>query len=245
MTRVEEQCYRRREFIKRFEIDKEKFNYYQNIIVVERPKNSGRIFITADVGDNQTEILIHSEVDDKYKYLYNITLYKLTKDEQLDVFKFLIQELQANVIGVDCGDAMGRVLCDDLEKLYSKENVVRYMGQAKIDVDFEKDEKNNIIFRDGKPVFKKEYMAEWASYLLKVNLHNGRHVIPFDGRLDEQLSNLISRFSGNRKLTQCVLEDDHLFNAWKVLEISIFLKKDFNKTLPMAEENPIGAIGFI
>ena len=119
------------------------------------------------------------------------------------------------------------------------------MGQAKIDVDFEKDEKNKIIFKDGKPVYRKELMSEYAVYLLKKNLYSGRHIIPFDGRLDEQLGSLVSRFVGNSKSTQCTLEDDHLFNAWKVLEIAIFLKKDFNKTLPMAQENPIGAMGFI
>ena len=126
--------------IKRFEINKDRFNRFEDIIVVDRPKNAERIFIDADVGDNQTEIVVHSEVADKYNYLYRISLYNLIKDEQFEVMDWLIQKLKANVIGLDCGDALGRILADDFEKKYSKDNVVRYAGASKLPVDFEKDE---------------------------------------------------------------------------------------------------------
>jgi len=238
-------CYHKNIEIKRFEIPKTRFKRFKDIIIVERPKNTGRIFVCADVGDNQTDIIVLSEVEEKYNYLYNITLYGLIKDEQLEVFKYVIEKLEANVIAVDCGDALGRILADDFEKLYSKDNVVRYMGQSKINVGFEQDEEGKVIFKKGEPIYRQEYMAEWAVRRLKVLLYGDRCNLPIDHRFDIQFNALISTISGARKIYNCTNEDDHMFNAWKTFSIAQWLKKDFNQTPRMKQEWATGVSSWV
>jgi hypothetical protein len=147
--------------LKVFEIKKDSFNYFKNLIIVERPKNAERLFINADIGDGAggTEIIVHSEVSNIYHYLYRIALYSLTADEQLEIFEYLIQKLQANVIGIDCGDGTGRAIYRRLEKKYSKNNLVYYSGAEKIGIDFKKDENNKVILDNGKPIFVEEFMS--------------------------------------------------------------------------------------
>jgi hypothetical protein len=245
MERVKQNCYLKKRKIIRFEINKNKYKNFRNYIVVERPKNADRMFLVSDVGDNVTEIVILSEVEKNYNYLYNITLYNLIKDEQEEVFKWLIDKINANVVGIDCGDALGRILCDGLEKKYSKENIVRYAGASKINVDFERDEKGEIIFKKGKPVFKQEFMSEWSINWFKNLLYNGRIKLPQDFKLETQLSSVISSQSGTRRIYACICQQgDHLFDTFRVFSVSQWLKKDFNQTKPMGSNNwGIGLFG--
>jgi hypothetical protein len=245
MDRIKE-CYQDQKEIKKFEIPKERFERFRDFIVVERPKNAERIFLDADVGESAgTEIIIHSEVGEKYNYLYNITLYNLTHNEQLEIFKWLIEKLQVNIIGIDCGDALGRTLADNLEKSYSKDNVVRYAGASKIAVGFEKDKAGNQILKDGKPVFRKEYMSEWSVNRLKVLLYETRCNIPMDYKFDIQFTSVISMRSGTRIIYECVNEQAHLFDAWRVFAISQWLKKDFNQTQPIKKSWGTGASSWV
>jgi hypothetical protein len=237
MERVKD-CYQERKEIKSFEIKKDRYKHFKDFIVVERPKNADRIFICLDVGESAgTEIIILSEIGEKYNYLYNITLYNLIKDEQLEILTWLIDKLEANVVGLDCGDAMGRVLADDLEKKYSKDNIVRYAGATKLEVGFEKDQNNKILMKAGKPIYRLEFMSEWSVRRLKVLLYETRVSVPIDYKFDMQFNSVISTTSGTRKIYACVSETgDHLFDAFKVFAISQWVKKDFNQTPKMSQE---------
>jgi hypothetical protein len=228
-------CYNNKKQIKKFEIKKDRFANYKNFIVVERPKNAERIFVCADIGESAgTEIIILSEIENNYNYLYNISLYNLTHDEQLEIFKWIIETVQANIVGLDCGDAMGRTLADHLEKSYSKDNIVRYAGATKIDVDFEKDEQGRAIFKKGIPQFRQEFMSEWCVQRLKALLYETRLNLPLDYKFDKQLSAVISMTSGTRRIYACPCEaGDHLWDAFKVFAICQWLKKDFNQTKPI------------
>jgi len=242
MVRFQEQCVMPKKEIKRFEIQKKQFSYFDSLIVVERPKNAERIFINADIGEGAgTDIIILSEIGDHYVYLYNIILYSMTRKEQLKIFKWLIQKMKANVIALDCGDAMGRNLADDLEDAYSKENVVRYDGGAKIKVGYETEKNGDIKMENGKPVYRYEYMKEWSVNRLKVIFYEGRCKIPKDYKLEAQLSVVISTTSGTRKIYECVHSSgNHLFEAWRVFFIAEWLKHSFNDT-PIMVGNAWGA----
>lgn len=243
MERIREMCYKYNrkgnaiEKIKRFEVPKERYGYYKNMVVVERPESAERIFIDTDVGEKVSEIIIHAEMKDKYKYLYNIVLYNLTDEEQYEILKWLAQKLQANVIGVDCGDGMGRAIYRRLEKIFPKENLVWYDGSSKLDVDFAKDESGNIVMEKGEPTYQQEYMSEWSVKRLQDLLYSGRCYVPEDHKFDSQFSVVVSMMSGQRIKYKCVSQSgDHLHDAWRVFAISQWLKKDFNNTKPVQSE---------
>jgi len=231
--------------IKRFEITKETYSMFKNLIVVERPINAERIFICSDIGESAgTDIIILSEVGNKYNYLYNIVIYNLTHIEQFELIKWLVEQLSANIIGIDCGDGTGRAVYRECEKIYPKENLVWYDGSMKINVDFEKDSQNKVVFEKGQPKYKQEYMSEWSVRRLKTLLYENRVNLPTDYKLDMELNSVISMQSGTRTVYACVCEaGDHLFDAFKVFSIAQWLKNDFNLTKPLNRNWGIGVIG--
>jgi hypothetical protein len=240
MQRIADNCYITNkngdftEQIKRFEITKETYPYFRNLIIVERPENADRIFINSDIGEKVTEITIHSELGDKYKYLYNIVLYNLTHLEQLEVFKFLARKTNMNVLGLDCGDGMGRAIYRELETIFPKDNLVWYDGSKKLEVGFETDDDGKVIMEKGKPVIHEEYMSEWSVKRMQDLFYSGRVLIPDDPKLRTQISAVISMKSGNRMIYKCLTDSgDHAFDNWKVFAIAQWLKKDFNKTKPV------------
>jgi len=236
MARIRKACYvenkgRNKAEIKRFEISKEDYPFFRNRIVVERPSNAERIFISSDVGEKVTEIIVHSEIGDTYHYLYNIVLYNLTEPETEEVFDFIIKKLKANVIALDCGDGKGRALYARLEKKHSTDNLVWYSGNTKLDVDFEYEENKDIKIEKGKPVYRQEFMSEFSVQQLQNMLYGGRVKIPEDFKFAAQFSVVMAFVSGTRIKYKCVSQTgDHLFDAHRVFAIAVFLKKDFNAT---------------
>jgi hypothetical protein len=231
MERVRRLCVDELKTIKTIEISKEQFKFFRQFIVCDRPSNSERIFIDSDIGIHTTEINVFSEVDDKYEYLYNITLHMLTDDEQADVFKYLAGMLQANVIGIDCGDGMGRAIYNELEKTISKENLVWYDGKEKVTVGFEVNDKGEILFDQGVPVPKQERMAEWSVKVLKDLFYEGKLIIPEDYKFLSQFGQVISMISGDKILYRCNSpQGDHLFDSFRVFAIAYWLRSNANKT---------------
>jgi len=243
MERVED-CYQTRKKIKRFELKKTQFQNFKSLLVVERPKNADRIFIVGDIGDGGggSDINIFSEVGNDYYWLYNIVLYKMTEEEQYNIFDYLVEQTQANILGFDCGEACGRGLYDRFEKRGYKDNLVWYAGNKKVAVGFEKNDKGKpVIDKKGKLITKEEFMSEWAIKRLKILLYESRLHIPFDHKFDSQFSSVVSMNSGTRKMYACISETgDHLFDCFKVLAIAQWLKKDFNSTPSMLSKIGLG-----
>jgi hypothetical protein len=155
----------------------------------------------------------------------------LTDDEQAQIFKYLAQSLHANVVGIDCGDGMGRAIYNELEKYIPKDNLVWYDGSMKIAVGFETDDKGQLVYKDCAPVIKQEIMAEWSVQRLKTLFYDGRLIIPEDYKFMSQFGQVISCVSGTRVLYKCASpQGDHLFDSFKVFAIAQWLKADFNAT---------------
>ena len=229
--------------LKIFEIKKDMFNYFKNIIVVERPKNSERIFIAGDIGDGAggSELVILSEIGNKYYYLYRIALINLKQEEQFEIIDWLIQKMEANVVALDGGDGTGRGIFNLLTKKYPTANLVLYKGTEKIGIDWKRNEKNEFITENGKPVFLEEFQSEWSVRHLKSLLYEGRIIMPTDFKFEKQLNYVIARTVGTRMCYQCVSPDgDHVFDAFKVFSIAQWLKKDFNSTPKLSQNAGIG-----
>jgi len=213
--------YNTKKTIKHIEVSKENFGNFENIIIVERPLNSDRLFVCADIGEAITEIVLVSEVNNKYYYLYNITLYNLSDKEQFKIFKYIGEKTSANLIGLDVTDGMGRAIYRSLEEVFPKENLCWVGFNEKIRVEIEKDDKDNVILKDGKPVWKEEYVDSWSVKRLRDLLYEeGKFELPLDYKFDSQLNQVIATQSGNRTLYTCISAEDHLFAAFRVFGIT-------------------------
>jgi len=242
MQRVRAAAIREHKTLQIIEITKDRFKHFKNFCIVVRPPNSERIFISSDIGLNVTEINIISEVAGQYEYLYNITLNNLIDDEQSDIFKFLIQTLQANVIAIDCGDGMGRAIYNELEKTVPIDNLVWYAGTNKIKIGFMTDKEGNVLFENGKPIIKEEFMSEWAVKRLKDLLYSGNLIIPEDFKFITQIQKVVAFTVGTRVTYKCVSQlGDHLFDSFRVFAIAEWIKANANLTPNLSEEWGCGA----
>lgn len=234
--------YNPKKILKTFEINKEKFPNFENILILERQKNAEYLYITADIGESApTEIIIVQQVNGSFKYTHNITLHNLTDKEQAKIFKYLGFLLEANFIALDTTDGTGRSIFHSLEESFPRVNLSWVHFAEKIAVDVEKDDKGNIVFKDGLPVYKEEYVEAWSIKRLKDLLYElGKWELPMDYKLDSQLNSVIAVQSGNRTTYQCLAPEDHLLAAFRVFAISQWQnefvntpkikKKTFNKS---------------
>lgn len=216
--------YNSNKVLKHIEINKENFSNYEYDIIVERASNASNVYIAVDVGENVSEVIIIFEVNNCYQYKYNITLYNLTDKEQFKILRLLGEKLSANFIGLDTSDGMGRAIFRSLEEIFPRENLVWCAFQEKIKIGIEKDEEGRDIFKEGKPVYKEEFVDGWSIKRLKDLLYDeGRIEIPLDYKLDNQLNSIIATQSGNRTVYTCLSSEDHLLAAWRVWAISEWL----------------------
>jgi hypothetical protein len=235
------ECYNDTTEIKNIEINKTTFSYYQDLLIVDKPKDAECTYIATDISDiGTTETVIIFDTLSGLKYRYNITMLGLTDEQIYLVLKFLGEKLGANVLALDCGEAAGRGVSRRLLKDFSAENIFEYAGNKKIVVEFERTKDNYLKYDTaGKAIVKEEFMSEWAVQIIKEIFYNKRIDIPIDHKLDEQLSKLVSTKSGNRVL-YAISGEDHLFDAFKVFccawwqnhlsIISPIKKKKFCKT---------------
>lgn len=222
-------CYDSNKTIKRFEINKERCKYYQQLLVLERPKNATQIFVSADVGDGKggSNIIIIAEINGKYYWLYDIILYRLILTEQLDIIKYILSKMSFDYFSVDCGDALGRAIADNLENVFGIERIVRYAGVEKVDVEPEKNERGEVIFREGKPVYRQEFMSEWSIHHLRKLIYDEKLQLPLDYKFDNQITSIVATYKSNRILYECISETgDHLIDSFKVFSILDWIKKE-------------------
>lgn len=218
--------------IKHFEITKDNFVNFQNILILDKPKGVESCYIAADIGETApTEIIIMFRLDGKFYYHYNITCYNLTDKQQSDLFIHIISILEANVIGLDTTEGTGRAIYRQISTIAPLDNLVACSFNEKVDIDFDKDEKGIVKFDgNGKPLFKQEYVSEWTVKSLKTLFYDGKIKCPIDYKLDKQLNSVIANQSGSRTVYTVVSEEDHLFSAFKVFALCVWKKefKDIN-----------------
>jgi len=229
-------CYNEDKDIKQFEITKKDFAFFESKLIVDRPKGIDEVHIYADIGETApTEIGIFFRRGENYKYVYNVTVYGLTDKEQPRIFRYLAQKLDASVIGIDTTDGTGRSIYRTLNENYPLENLVYCSFSEKLAVDFEKDNDNRIIIKDGKPIIKEEYVSEWSIQYLKSLFYEGRVELPMDYKLITQLTSCIASTSGNRIVYSVAGSEDHLLAMFRVFAIGIW-QKHFKKLNPLGEK---------
>lgn len=248
MERVRLNCFNYKKSITRFEVDKNSYSFYQNNLIVERPINCNRLFICADAGEGGgTEITIFSEVKptvgekSKFHYIYNITLYSLSDDEQKVLFKWLVNKLSAEVISIDCTDQLGRAIYRFLDKEFGKERMVWCGFNEKIPVEVDTDELGHALRdKEGNLIYKEEYQINWSVKNLKDLFYEGRVDLPIDHRLEEQLSAVQIVPRGNSTTYVCVAKEDHLYQSFQTFGLA-YWNTEFINIKPI--ERPKLSIG--
>jgi hypothetical protein len=206
--------------IKGFEINKNNFYRYKEIIVVDRPNNVERVWVCLDKGEGAvpTEVIVLFEINGIYKYEYNITTFKLSPTEDDEVVEFIIEQVKANIVGIDHTSGGGKAMLSHLAKKYP-ENIKAVDFNSKINIDFDKDEKGNIKYDSkGNPEYKAEYVVDWSIQRLKHLFYNKKISALYDNKLDQQFDGITVMKSGQRTVYGSKVAN-HLHQAFQVFSI--------------------------
>jgi hypothetical protein len=243
MERVRD-CYHSKLGIKCFEINKDNFFRHKEIIVLDKPNNIEEVIIALDKGEGAapTEIIVLFKINGVYLYHYNITCYKLKVDEDEDVVNFVIESLKANIIAIDITSGTGKSLFSGLSKKYP-ENIVGVSFNEKINIDFERDSNNKIIYdNNGKPTYRQEYIVDWSIQQLKNIFYNKKISCFIDMKLDSQINGVVVMKSGMRTIYGYKTVN-HLFQAFQVFAIAHWLT-EFKNIQPIQRKNRLGTGAF-
>jgi len=220
-------------------------NLLERKLIIERLNNASFTFISSDFGENITEIIVVFELPKEgenpfYKYIYSITLFKMTPDEQSQIFEYLIEKLQAEYTGIDCSDSGGKQVYRNLNKKYDSSKLCWVAFQEKIEVDLKYDEKGNPIRnKEGQLEYEQEYMSDWSISRLKKIFYSEQIDCLYDPQMDKEFNNMISSKNLRVKYKSKINRDHRhqAFQVWAIME----WKKDLEKrTKPSANKSNWG-----
>lgn len=234
MDRVKK-CYDEKKEIKHFEVSKKNYDDFKGLLFLERPSNCENLYICSDIGDggSPSEVIILSETNNVFHYIYKISLFNLTDEEQYEVFKWLAENLNANIISLDTTDGTGRAIYRRLEKVFPKENLVYCHFGEKIDVALKIDDDGKpVLDNENNPVYEREYVSEWSVKHLRDILYNGVIKINLDYDFDEQINKVVKISTGNRTIFKCLASKDHVFQSFQTFAIAHW-HNEFNSTAPI------------
>jgi hypothetical protein len=241
------ETYKKDVAIKAFEINRDNYFRYKEILVLERPANAESLHVHLDIGEGgaPTEIIVLPKINGIYRYIYNITVFKISPDEQKDLVKHIIEILKANVIGIDVTSGGGKALFSSLSKDYPN-NIFGVAFNENIDIDFEKDSSGNVQYsNDGKPKLKQERVDAWSIQCLKNIFYNKKIKCLFDMKLDAQFDSVIVTSSKQGKILYGCKIENHLHQAFQVFAIVDFLT-EFAHINPIESRKPgLGVFGSI
>lgn len=228
--------------IKSFEINQNNIYRFKEIIIVDRPSNVEEVWVASDIGEGgaPTEIIVLFKINGIYKYVYNITTFKITPPENEAVIRYVIETLKANVVAIDHTSGCGKALFSNLIEDYPT-NIVGIDFNSKIKIDFEKDETGNIKYdKFHNPIYKEEYIVDWSIQRLKYLFYNKKIKCLFDIKLDDQFSRIKVMQSGQRTVYKSK-GADHLHQAFQVFAIAHW-NLEFKSLQPIVRRKP--GLGF-
>lgn len=211
--------------IKAFEINKDSFHRYKEIVIVEKPNNAEELGIYFDVGEGgaPSEYIIISRTNKIYKYIYRISTFQLSPEEEKEFVRYLINILQPNIIGIDNTSGVGKALVSDLRKDYP-DNIIPVSFNENIDIEYEKD-KNGQYIKDksGTYIFKQANVVDWSMQCLKDIFYSKKIQMLEDIKFDTQINNVIVGTTKQGKKLYGYKAANHLFQAFQVFAIAHWL----------------------
>lgn len=225
--------------IKAFEINRLNFYRYKDILIVDTLTGAESIWLAADVGEGgaPTEIIVLFKINGIYKYIYNITTHKLSHEEDLEIFYYLIDILKINYIGLDITSGGGKALACSLGNKY-RNRVTSIAFNERIAIDYDKNGDNSFK-RDnnGKLLYKYERVDVWSIQRLKHIFYNKKIQCLMDFKLDIQLNGIIVTTSPQGKPLYGSKVPNHLHQAFQVFGVMEWLK-EFDNTTPIIDSKP-------
>lgn len=238
MEKVRE-CYQlafeKKHLIKHFEITKDNFTRFKELLILSKPKGCERVFVAEDWGEKTAEIVIWFEMPKEpslYKYEYNITLQGLSEpSEHFEIHKYLIEELKVNFVGLDATEQGGKQVIRELQKEYpdSAECFVPIGLNTSFVVDYKRNKKGEIIEdSEGKMIPVKEHARVWANHCMKKLWYQGRVISLYDPKLDKQFAAMREKRNGTNVSYFSALgkNKDHLHAACEVMVLLHHLKEN-------------------
>lgn len=229
IKRLKENCLKISKRIKVFEISTDNFHDFENRIVVERLAGSEQVYICADIGGqaSPTEIIIIFFDGTKFKYAYNISLFKLIQKEQAKVFKFLYDKLGTAFIAIDATCDNGVIIDMLFDKGIPQEHLLKVFFNKNIDIDFEKDNDGKVLIdNNGQPIMKQARTIDWAMHVLENMFYEGKIDVPLDEKFLKEFNGYIAKRIGT-KIEYGSTTTDHLHQAFQVFGICKFYN-EFN-----------------
>jgi hypothetical protein len=231
--------------IKAFEINKDSFFRYKEIVIVEKPTNAEFLGIYADIGEGgaPSEYIIISQTNKIYKYIYRISTFQLSPEEEKEFYRYLINLLQPNIIGIDNTSGVGKALVSDLRKDYP-DNVIPVSFNENIDIGYAKDKNGQYIkSKDGSYVFEQANVVDWSMQCLKNLFYNKKIQMLEDIKFDTQINNVIVGKTKQGKTLYGYKTENHLFQAWQVFAICTWLT-EFKNIKPIIKKKlGLGSFG--
>ncbi len=239
-------CYKDTLIVKSFEIKKENFYQYPEILILEKLNNAEKVGVYMDIGEGAapTEIIILQKIKNKFRYTHNITITKITPDELYELVRFIIVQMSANIVGFDNTSGVGKALGSNLAKDFP-ENLIAVDFNSNIPVDYEKDEKNNYK-TDGKGnyIYKEARVDDWSVQRIKHLFYNQLIEMAEDYKFDKQIQNVIVIKTGMRIRYDCKVAN-HLYQAWQVAAIAEW-QTEFLNIKPVQKRKPgMGSFGSV
>ena len=230
MARLRESSLNMKKQIKFFEIGKDEYHTFEQRLIIERMSGATQCFISLDEGYGAapTEINIIFYDGKKYKYVYNICLFRLTNIEQEKIIKWIYDKLGTAFIASDCTGGSGTLIEllfkdgvpeDHLHIVKFTENIE--VGFEYIDNDPEKD---ILLDRNGNPIMKQEYCMDFAEKELQRLIYTEQLEVPIDEKFLNQFTNRFVKKVGTKTLYKSKGED-HLYASFLVWAISRFFNE--------------------
>ena len=230
MARLKEASLKKKKRIKTFEVSKDNFHDFKSILHIERMAGAEQVFVCADMGFGSapTEIIIIFFDGKKYKYEYNVSLYRLLQKEQAEVFRYLYEVLGSAFIAIDSTSDEGAMFghLDDLPA----DHLLKVSFKENIEVGFERDPVTKVMLVDANndPIFIKRHTRDWAFQELPKIMYSGIIEIPFDEKFLNQFTSTIAKqIHGKKTIYANKSSEDHLHSAFEVFAICRF-KKQFD-----------------
>lgn len=231
IKRIKSKCLRLDRRIKFFEVHKDHFHKFEHRIIIDKLPGSIQTYICADIGGSAspTEIIIIFYDGEKYKYHYNISLFKLTQKEQAQIFYWLYKKLGGAFISCDSTHDNGVTIDYLYDMGVPQEHLLKVFFNKNIDVDFERDENGNVQYnKNGNPIMRSVNTLDWSMHELEHLIYEGLLEVPIDEKFFKEFNGYIVKQVGTRKIYGSTTTD-HLHQAFQVWSICRF----FNEFNPM------------